>query len=381
VRAATALLAWLLLGGCVSTVQGTASPGEPRTTAASGAERAGEGRALEAHRIAAVTALVPAVFPDRTGPCPVFAGPFVTALALAESYFAYGTAADILDRRGFVAAWSECHSRVDDGSATVVAVIELSDPVSAALAAEEMVEGQARDGFEPVAVPGADLPALVRPDSDSESAQGFVPIDRLLVFAYHDTDAGHGVSEIAQLMSDQRALLEPFRPTPEDDVPELPADPYDLADRLVDPHGEPTPVTGPYDLEGAVRLVLDPLGERAMLTAGGLIGLHVTQARDELSARADRLNSVFLYAFAEPAGARSFHDAKVSSGAAQWTAVTLPDVPDATCFSFPAPVGFRQRCFLGSDRHVALLDTEGLDDPADVSTMTELARGQAALLD
>ena len=375
------LMAGLLLTGCTVTVEGTASPGAPGTTPATGSDQADEGRALEAHRLAGVTTVVPAVFPDRTGLCPVAAGPFVTALALEDAYFVYGSAAGLLDRHGFVAAWSECQSRSDDGRVTISAVIELSDPASAASAAEELVEAQTRDSYAPVAVPGADLPALVRADSRTESVQVFVPIDRLLVYAYHRTDVGRSVAEVAPLISDQRALLEPFRPTPREDVPALPADPYDLTDRMVDPPGEPTPVAGPFDLEGAVRLVADPLGERALLTASGLIGLQVAQAREEISARTERVNSVYLYAFAGPAGARSFHDARVSSGAARWTAVTLPDVPDATCFSFTSGGVFRQRCFLDSGDHVALVDIDGLDDPSDVTTMTELARDQAALLD
>src|SRR5690349_11434492 len=95
------------------------------------------GLRLEAHRLAAVTALVETTFPDRTERCED-RGPYLSAADLEPGVFPAGTATDVLDRYGFVLGWAQC-AQDATGTASITLSVELSDPVSTATAVREMV--------------------------------------------------------------------------------------------------------------------------------------------------------------------------------------------------------------------------------------------------
>lgn len=193
-RLAAALGVGTMLAACTTTVVGTASPAETSAAAPSEtgtptpteppidvtpAPAPGVGTLVESHRIAAVTSLVPVTFPDRTEGCSPY-GPFLDAGDLEAQYFVDGTAAHILDRWGFVAGWGQCNGVPGGGLATTLLVVELSDPESAARAAEELAAAQAIDGYEPTEVPGLDAAALVLDDGGEQIVQVFAPVGRML---------------------------------------------------------------------------------------------------------------------------------------------------------------------------------------------------------
>jgi hypothetical protein len=388
---ATALVG-LLLAGCAHTVAGEASPAATSDATPTETPEAGpteepidvipapdseSGRILEAHRIASVTSLVPITFPDRTEGC-VPAGPFPQAADLEPDLFPAGTAAAVLDRWGFVAAWAQCNAVPGGGPGTVTMVAELSDPESARRAAEELAAAQAINGFGPATVPGLEEdPALLLTDAGDDLAQVFVPVGRMLAYAYHVAPAGQGLDDLTLLMTDQLTLLGAFEPTPQDDVAALPADPQGLAGLALDLPGQPTAGTGPYDFEGYLRLAIDPIRERELLSANGFAGFYSTQTED-----GDRSYAVALYAFPDSARTNAVYTAfaELETAAYGGTRFTLPAVPAAPCFWSGADGFFYQRCYVGYGSYLASVDVVGLTAPDDVAVMNELLPAQQQLI-
>jgi hypothetical protein len=382
----------LLLTGCATTVQGTASPAEtsaPATTEATPTEPTeapvdvtpapprGVGRVLEAHRIASATVLVPATFGDRTEGCAP-SGPYAVADALEPDVFPAGTAAALLDRWGFVAAWAQC-SAVPGGAGTLVVVMELSDPESARRAAAELAEGQATGGFEPATVPGLEGdPALLLTEGGQDTVQAFVPVGRMLAYAFHVAAAGQGLDDVTRLMTDQLTLLGSFEPTPQAAVPALPPDPQGLAGLVLDPPGNPTPLSGPYDVEGYLRLAIDPFRERDLLTANGFSGFFIKQTEE-----GGRSYAVALYVFPDSARTNAVYDAfaQLETAAYGGTKFSLPAVPDAPCFHAGSEGAFYQRCYVGYGSYLVSVDVVGLTSADDVATMNQLLPAQQDLID
>jgi hypothetical protein len=372
------LLAAVLATGCTTVVRGTASPGEPAASGSTGTSSPEDaGRVLEAHRIAAVTALVPETFPDRTDPCSP-SGPFTSAGALEDAYFPYRTVSGILEDAGFVAAWAQCDTVAGSGSGiTVSMVVELADDAAAARAVPRHGDSLAVDGYAPATVPGVEDPALLVSKDGADGVQAFVPVGRTVAFGYHTTSAGQGLDEAGRLMADEVELLRSFRPTPPADLAALPADPQGLADLVVDLPGEGQAAAGPYDLDGYLRLTTDPAGERSALTTAGLSGVYVGRTTD-----GDRTFLVVLYALGDPSKAAAARDALVplESAARGGTAFTLPAVPDAPCFSFPSGDSASVRCFVTGGAHLASVTVGGLSSPGDVGDLSRLLPDQRDLL-
>jgi hypothetical protein len=332
---------------------------------------------LEAHRIAAVTALVPDTFPDRTDTCSP-AGPFISAGPLEDAYFPYGTVAGILEDAGFVAAWAQCDTVAgSDPNTTVAMVIELADPAAAARAVQRFGDSLAVDGFASATVPGVEAPALLLTKDGVDAVEAFVPVGRMVAAGYHTTPEGHGLEEAGRLMADEVELLRPFRPTPAAELAALPADPQGVAARVVGLPGEGEAATGPYDLDGYLRLTADPSGERAVLADSGLSGVYVERSTD-----GDRTFLVVLYAFADPAPTGPVRDALVplESGAREGTPFTLPVVPDAPCFSFPSGDQFAARCFVTGGAYLASLTARGPTSSGVVGDLGRLMPDQRDLL-
>ena len=395
-RAAGPLLAVcgaaVLLTACTTTVRGTASPPpttEPTATESTTAapttpaievtpppER-GPGTALEAHRIASVTALVPETFPERTEGCGPY-GPWLSAQELEDAYFTAGLAAPILERWGFVAGWGQCNSEPDAGLATTTLVMELSDPDSAEQAALELTAAQQGEGYELTTVRGIPADVLVLEEGGEELLQVFVPTGRMVAYSFHRADPGTGAGQIARLMDDQLALLESFEPTPQADVPALPADPHGLAGYALRPPGEPTALSGPYDFEGYLRLAIDPIRERELLTANGFAGFYSNQTNE-----GDRSYAVALYTFPSSTQTNAVYEAfaELETAAYGGTAFDLPAIPAAPCFVFPSGDTFFQRCYVGYGSYLASVDVGGLTAADDVAAMNQLLPAQRDLID
>ena len=390
--AAAAVVAGVALAGCTSTVSGTATPlaSAPPTTSeapdptpsqppvdVTPAPAPGVGTLLESHRIASVTSLVQVTFPGRTDTC-FPSGPWSDAGALDAAYFGSGTAGPVLDRWGFVTAWGQCNSDPADGRATLTMVAELSDPESARRAAAELAADQAAGGYEPAGAPGVDGEVLLLEDGGEDVVQAFVPVGRMLAYAYHTAAAGEGLDDVGRLMADQVGLLQGFAPTPQAQVPTLPTDPVGLQSLTLDPPGDFNDFSGPYDLEGYLRLAIDPARERELLSANGFRGFYSKQSdEDELS------YAVALYAFPTSRETNTVYTTFAELEGAEFggTRFTLPSIPDAPCFWFQSGESFYQRCYVGYGSHLASVDVLGLGAPDDVAAMDRLLPAQRDLID
>ncbi|MGY1651334.1 DUF7373 family lipoprotein [Geodermatophilus sp. SYSU D01119] len=390
--AAGAVAAGVLLAGCTSTVSGTATPlaSAPPTTSEAPDPAPSEppvdvtpapaptvGTLLESHRIASVTSLVQATFPARTDTC-FPSGPWSDAGALDAAYFGSGTAGPILDRWGFVTAWGQCNSDPADGRATLTMVAELSDPESARRAAAELAADQAAAGYEPAEASGVDGEVVLLEDGGEDVVQAFVPVGRMLAYAYHTAAAGQGLDDVGRLVTDQVGLLQGFTPTPQAQVPTLPTDPVGLQSLTLDPPGDFNDFSGPYDLEGYLRLAIDPARERDLLSANGFRGFYSKQSdEDELS------YAVALYAFPTSVQTNAVYTAFAELEATEFggTRFTLPSIPDAPCFWFASGESFYQRCYVGYGSYLASVDVLGLGAADDVAAMDRLLPAQRDLID
>jgi hypothetical protein len=390
---AAALLLAGLLAGCTSSVEGTASPAS--TAAPSTSESAapttepseppleitppperGVGLLLEAHRIASATALVQTSFPDRTETC-FPSGPATSPDGLEAGYFQAGTAADILERYGFVTAWGQCNSTADGSSATLTLSMELSDPEAAARAATELVEAQAFGGFETVPV-DVDGGAVLKQEGDRATVQAFVPVGRMVAYLYHEGAAASAGNDVTRVLGDQVALLQGFTPTPQADVPALPTDPDGLQQMTLDPPGDFNDFSGPYDFEGYLRIAIDPGRERELLGGNGFAGFYAKQS-DE----GDRLYAVAVYRFGTIEQTNAVYEGfrQLESTAFGGTPFVLPAIPEAPCFVFDQGGGvFYQRCYVGFRTNLASVDVGGLTAADDYARMNELLPAQRDLI-
>lgn len=403
VLATAAVAAVTLLAGCSSTVEGTASavptsapPSDtaaPSTTAApSGqvtpAPEVGPGTGAEARRLASVTSLAASTSPDRTDSC-FPSGPFGTARSVDSLYFGDGRVEQELDRWGFVAGWGNCaQDAANNGTLTLVA--EVSDPDSAVAAAtalnEIALDFEAGD-HQPVELPGLGVTAAqTTGGSDSaggsvDTIQAWVPTGRLLAYAYLDAPAGGGPDLITRQLTDQLALLATFTPTPQAQVPDLPNDHLGLAAFALDPPGDLNRFTGTYDLEGYLRLAIDPVVERELLTTNGLSGFFAKQSTDE-GLGLDF--AVALYAFPSSAQSNAAYVgfAQLEATAFGGAPFVLPALPEAPCFAFDGGGGsFYQRCYVGYGSYLASVDVTGLDAIDDTAQMDDLLPRQRDLID
>lgn len=384
----------VLLAACAREVPGTARPAEalgppPVTTAAPPTgvvppPALGPGTSLEAHRIAGVTSLLQVLFPDRTDNC-YPSGPFVDAASLEQALFVPGTAAPVLQRYGFVTSWAQCNQTLGNQDAgavgTVVAVMELSDPASAAAAADELAAA-AQDGSQREArLSASGVPALVGPSAAGETVQAWATSGRMLAYVFHDGPAGQGEAGASRVVDDQLALLAGFAPTPQAQVPALPADPTGLAGRVLDLPGSPQPLTGPFDLPAYLRIAIDPTRENEVLTANGFTGSYLKASDD------DPLTlTAVVYAFPSSAQTNAAYTAfsDLETTAFGGTPFRLPSIPDAPCFVFdsgtPGAPYYYQRCYVGFGQYLVNLDVGGVATPDDTSVMNELLPAQRDLI-
>ena len=171
-----------------------------------------------------------------------------------------------------------------------------------------------------------------------------------------------------------------FTPTPQAAVPQLPTDPHGLQKVALKPPGELNGFTGPYDLEGYLRLAIDPAREREVLTANGFTGMYAKNSGDGTLSY-----EVNLYAFPTSAETNTAYNTFAELEAIDFggRGFRLPSIPAAPCFVFDAPVGgtYGQRCYVGYGSYLASVQVAGLARPDDTAAMDRLLPAQRDLID
>lgn len=392
---AIGLLAVLLAAACSTTVQGSPSaaesPGAPTPTIAPNTPAAPPpdivappadplARGLEAHRLAGATALISATFPDRAGSCSPY-GAFVDPDALETAYFPPGTAASILEKYGFVTAWGLCGQTADQQFNTLTLSIELSDPASATAAATELAIAGKQPGDRATTILDG-VPLVLRVEGDQDWVQIWAPVGRTIAYTFHIAPAGESVDGATRMVSDQIALLRGFTPTAQSDVPNLPPDPTGLAAFALDPPGTVDPITGPFDLEPYLRIAIDPVRERELLTANGFTGMYLKQTTD-----GTLYYGVAIYGFPTSAQTNVVYNgfAQLETTSFGGTPFVLPSIPQAPCFfadsGTPDQPYFYQRCYVGFGSYLVSVDVAGLSTAEDTSIMNGLLPQQRDLID
>jgi hypothetical protein len=380
---ATASLA--LATACTTMVGGTAVPAAsgPVTSAAVGAAADVVappadvvGRRLESHRLAGATALVQDTFPDRSTGCGY--SPVVDATRLEPEPFPDGTAADVLEKYGFVSGWLQCwQDRA--GQQTLAMSLEVSDPGSAVRAVTELAEA-AREPTMQVSTASGGATALVRTDGPRDIVQVYGSVGRTIAYTAHLAPAGQGLEGAVRMNTAQLRLLAGFVPTPQTDVPNLPLDPGGLAARVFDTPGARADLSGPFDLEAYLRISRIPARQRDLLTANGFVGAYVKETDDEALAY-----SVVLFAFADPVQAdaayRQFADLEHTAiGNTDFRVPAIPDAPCSYSVVTALPPTYYQRCLVGHGQYVVAVDVGGLTAPDDVAAMTPVLTAQRDLI-
>lgn len=384
-----AALGVVLLAGCTSAVTGTAAPADPAPPTAPGttpgviaSPEPGEGTAVEALRIAGAATLIELQVPNRPFSCYPY-GPADTAQEVQDVYFGAGDAvAPVLESAGFVVAWAQCRA-ASAQDATLIVIAELSDPATVQRVLPELVEATADPDQQQITLPGG-APARLTALGANEAVQAWVGRGRMVASVFHITAAGQGAEQAGLLVSDQSALLAGFEPTPQDRLGTLGFGRDGLRELVVDlPVDTLHRASGPYDLEGYLRSALDPVREREVLAANGFSGMY-TRTTDPDAPGTAYTVGVFRFPTSVQTNAVYSAFAEVESATFEATPFTLPSIPEAPCFSFPARSGdgsFTQRCYVGFGSHLAYLDVGRLADPADVTEMDRLLPQQRDLID
>lgn len=375
------------MSACSGVIEGQGRPGEavstsapPTTATPTPAPPIGDGTVVEAHRIAGATLLVGQVLPDLVDNCAP-SGPYVDPAETEgdNGLFVPGTAASVLRQYGFVAAWTYC--RTDGaGRSTTLMVAELSDPDSAIAAADALMGTLAVARFEPTQLP--DLPdagALIREQDGGVDLQVVLPVDRLLAYAYHsDADAELATTNATSVMRAQGDLLEDFQPTPQDEVPALDPDPFDLERRVLDPPAALTNLSGSYDLPSYLRVAISPDTEAQLLADNNFVGSYVKQS----ALQDGRSYQMVVYEFATlpEADAAYLGFKAIEEGEFDnRTTFIVPELPTTPCYYFPLAEGsdqFYQRCYVRVNGFLASVDIGGITDPGDTAAIRMLLREQ-----
>lgn len=387
-RLAAAAVGLALLTACTSTVTGTAAPADPTAAGAPAVapgvipspEPATEGTTVEAHRLASVATLIEPLVPNRPFSCYPY-GPSDTPDEVESLYFAPDTVASVLDRSGFVVAWTQCRA-ASAQEATLIVLSEVSDPDTAQRILPELVEATSDADQRPVTLPGGQQ-AGVRALGDRESVQAWAAVGRVVASVFHVTATGDAVGEAGRVMDDQVALLRGFVPTPQDRLGTLTIDPLGIRDLVVDVPGLLHRSSGTHDLEGYLRFALDPVREREVLAANGFAGMY-SRVTDPDAGGTGYGVSVFRFPDSARTNAVYTAFAELEGAEFETTPFTLPSIPEAPCFVFESRSGdgtFTQRCYVGYGSHLASVDISNLAAPDDLAEMDRLLPLQRDLID
>jgi hypothetical protein len=247
----------------------------------------------------------------------------------------------------------------------------------------ELIEAAADPDQRPTTLPTTGAAGLLSSADGAETVQGWAAVGRTISYVFHTAPTGEALGGADLLMADQTALLAAFTPTPQDQVPDLPADPNGLRDLTLDPPGDLDNLTGPYGLDSYIRLAIDPILERDVLAANGFTGMFSKQSRTD-----ERSYAVNLYAFPTSAQTNvaytAFADLETAAFAPQ--PITVPSIPDAPCFAFDTGAGtgtssFYQRCYVGYGSYLVGIDVGGVAALDDVAEMDQLLLAQRDLID
>jgi len=393
-----ALLCLGVLTACSAQIPGQGRPapfstGTPTPTTATPTPppRFGPGTVTESHRIAGAVVLVGQLLPHLVETCTP-SGPFVNPEETegAGGLFIAGTAVPTLTQYGFVAGWASCQTAPDVRASTVF-VAEMSDPDSAAAAADALAGSLAVEGYEAGELPDAPDARVLslertadQDGEDSVSLQILVPMERMLVYVFHaDVDAEQAAQNATLVLAEQAELLADFTPTPQPRVPALNPDPFNLARRVIDTPGEETNYTGSYDLDSYLRVALAPDTEQQILMANGFVGTYLNQSND-----VDGLGyQAVVYEFGSLPEADAAYQAFRGIEETEFdnrTTFVVPELPTTPCYYFPAAEGsdvLYQRCYVRVRTYLGSVDVYGVTDPLDTGQIRMLLRSQRTAMD
>ncbi|MDQ3714588.1 MAG: hypothetical protein M3381_00815 [Actinomycetota bacterium] len=391
-----ALIGVIVLSGCTSVVTGQPSPA-PRAEQPSGpttadpmpAPEIGAGTIAEAHRIAGATVQPEFVFSDLDNACfPTFA--VVRPESVEFTIFAEGTAAVTYATYGFVAGWVSCRNEVDGPRSSLAFVAEMSDPDSAAVAAEALATDFVDiNGSERIQIPGFEnLPAVSSTDvvdgEDKVTIEVLQPVGRMLAYFYYtDSDLERAQDDLAELLEEQRQLLGDFQPTPQDEIADVDPDPYDLARRTATPPGEPDLFTGSFDLPAYLHLAIDPQAEAELLPDNGFVGLYNRSSYDEATGASYQFQTYELGSSAQADDVLAEFTRIEQQEFTDRVVFTFPEDPAIACFYIPATeVGEKvyQRCYSRVGRYLGLTDVSAVTDPADITAVSGYVQEQIGLM-
>lgn len=390
-RVAAGVCAVLVLGGCTTTIDGSAEPAPapptteaPQTADPTPAPEPSIQGEQEARRIAGATVLSELIYPEFTDTCtPNF--PFVFPDRLDGAIFAPGTASATYATYGFVAGWSSCRTTDDGERAALIFNAEMSDRDSAQVAAEELVATfQDMLGAEPVELPGFEsLPAvtseLVDGGTERTVYEVFLPEGRMLAYFYLvDPDQDRLEETIGELIEEQRELLQDFEPTPQDEIADIELDAYDLERRTADVPGSLSVLTGSYDLPAYLHVAIDPALERDILSDNGFDGSYVEVGENSLGYYY-QLQTYQMGSLEEADAAFADFNQIEAEEFEDRVPFLVPEDATIPCFYVPAdtPGGpIFQRCYSREGRYLGATDVSGAVDPADIEQIRFLVQEQ-----
>ena len=386
----------VLLGGCTSLIPGAATPApiEETTTAPTTADptpapEVSDGTIVEAHRIAGATVQPQFIFPELDNSC-FPTTPLINPENLEFTIFVEGTATATYTTYGFVAGFSSCRSETDGPRSAIAFVAEMSDPDSAAVAAEELATSFVDvNGSERVEIPGFEnLPAVMRTDvvdgEDQVTLEVLQPVGRMLAYFYYtDNDIERAQRDLGELLEEQRQLLGDFEPTPQDEIADLDPDPFDLARRTATPPGEPDLFTGSFDLPGYLHLAIDPQLEEQLLPENGFVGLYNRSGYDEPTDSSYQFQTYELGSMAEADAAFAEFTRIEQEEFTDRVMFTVPEDPTIPCFYIPATEAggkIYQRCYSRVGPYLGLTDVFAVVDPADITAIRGYVQEQIRLM-
>jgi hypothetical protein len=338
-------------------------------------------RLLESIRLAAATPVVQEVFPDAVGRgCTAvgdLAAPGIVERAVG---FPEGTVRPFLEKYGYVAGWRSCGVRPGATVKTIALSLEVADPAAARAAAADLAAASLNSGEEQTTIlSGARV--QMHEDEDQRVVQVWMPVGRVVAVLAHSAPSAVALAETTRLAEVHARLLAGFVPTPQADVPALPADPLGLGELTAPTPGDPSIGAGPYDLSATAHMLPDPVADRALFVASGYVGSY------RHSTAQDGVNHyAVLNAFAGPAQAEAVRARLAADRAARPGSgpFTVPAAPDAACYvsdlSLEGATSFTQHCFLTRAGYAAHLAVAGVGAPDDIAAINGLVASQVALL-
>ena len=395
-RILAACLGLVLLSGCTSVVVGRPSPAPadenapvPPTANPTPAPEIGRGTIAEAHRIAGATVQPQFVYPELDNACfPTL--PVVRPENLEFTLFVEGTAAGTYTKYGFVAGFSSCRNQTDGPRSAIAFVAEMSDPDSAAAAAEELATNfEDINGSERVEIPGFEnLPAVSSTDvvdgEDKVTLEVLQPVGRMLAYFYYtDSNLERAQDDLGELLEEQRQLLGDFEPTPQAEIASLDPDPYDLARRTAVPPTDPDLFTGSFDLPGYLHLAIDPRLEADLLPANGFVGLYNSSGSDPTTGASYQFQTYEFGSLAEADAAFAEFTRIEQEEFSDRVIFNVPEDLTIPCFYIPATEAggqVYQRCYSRVGPYLGLTDVFLVTDPADITAIRGHVQEQIGLM-